>query len=936
MAVDYNQTLSLPKTDFPMRAGLPQREPAMLEQWEKDRLYYKMIEHNAGKPLYVFHDGPPYANADIHLGTALNKILKDVIVRYKNISGYKCHYVPGWDTHGLPIELKAMKEIGLKEAADPVKLRRHCKEFALRHVESQKNQFKRLGTLAHYDDPYLTLAPEYEAMQVEIFGAMAEKGYIYKDLKSVYWCPECVTALAEAEIEYAQDPCDSIYVKFPLKGDKDGVLAGLGIEDTSKAYVVIWTTTTWTLPANLAICLGPEFEYSAVKVGDECYIIAKDLVKPTMEAAGIEDYQMLGSAKGKEFEYLVCRHPFIERDSLVVVGDHVTLESGTGCVHTAPGHGVEDFDLIANHYPDLGCIVPVDEYGKMTAEAGEFIAGLPTHKANLPIVERLKESGLLLAVKHMVHQYPHCWRCKEPVLYRATEQWFCNVSDFKAETIEQIDKVGFIPEWGRGRMKGMVEGRSAWCLSRQRVWGVPIPAFYCGSCEGYIINAQTTKIVSELFRAESADTWYLKSAAEILPADFACPHCGKADGFTKEKDIMDVWFDSGVSHAVTLTGRWPDQAWPCDLYLEGTDQYRGWFQSALLTAVAWKGKAPYKNVCTHGWVVDGEGRKMSKSLGNGIEPAEIIKDFGADILRLWVVSSDYHADIRISREILTQLSEIYRKIRNTARYILGNLHDFDPNQDSVIDDKLLDLDKWALAKMDALLERTGRAYDKLEFHAIFHSLHNFCTIDMSNFYLDVIKDRLYVSETSGPERRAAQTAIYRILRGLSVLIAPIIPFTAEEIWGHIPEDKGYNKQSVMFNEVPKPAPECNEAFMARWDKLIAVRDDTNKALELARVNKVIGKSLEAKVVLHCKDELFEFLSIHKDALPTIFIVSQVELKNEDDSHQTSGEVEGLSVSVQPAQGQKCERCWIFCDSVGKHDEHKTLCARCAGVVNKMQ
>ena len=932
--MDYNQTLSLPKTDFPMRAGLPTREPVMLQAWEKDRLYYKMIENNEGKPLYVFHDGPPYANADIHLGTALNKILKDVIVRYKNISGFKCHFVPGWDTHGLPIELKAMKEIGLKESSNPVKLREHCRQFALFHVENQKKQFKRLGTLAHYDDPYLTLAPEYVALQVEIFGAMAEKGYIYKALKSVHWCPKCTTALAEAEIEYAEDPCDSIYVKFPVVADKDGVLAGMGIENISKAHLVIWTTTTWTLPANLAVCLGPEFEYCAVFADGEYYIVAKELAKPTMEAAGITDYKLLGSVRGSELEHLSCRHPFLDRDSLVVVGEHVTLESGTGCVHTAPGHGVEDFELIAKHYPDLGCIVPVDSHGKMTGEAGDFIAGLPTEKANMPIIERLKRDGLLLAVKHLIHQYPHCWRCKDPVLFRATEQWFCNVDDFKKETIDEIAKVGFIPEWGRGRLQGMVEDRSGWCLSRQRTWGVPIPAFYCKACGGHIINGQTTKIISNLFRAEGADSWYIKDADKILPTGFSCPECGKADGFEKETDIMDVWFDSGTSHAATLLGRWPDQTWPADLYFEGTDQYRGWFQSSLLTAVAWKGSAPYKNVCTHGWVVDGQGRKMAKSLGNGIEPGEIIKDFGADILRLWVVSSDYHADIRISRDMLTQLSEIYRKIRNTARYILGNLNDFDPNKDSVSEEELTDLDRWAIARLDMLVGRARRAYDSLEFHIIFHALHNFCTIDMSNFYLDVIKDRLYVSAPQSTGRRAAQTAIYKILRTLTSLVAPIIPFTAEEIWGHIPRGSGYDHGSVMFNEIPKPTETTSAEFMARWDRLIAVRDDVNKALEVARVGKVIGKSLEAMVVLYCTSELFESLKADAHELAAIFIVSQVEVRCEGEG-SLKGEVPGLSVEVLPAEGEKCERCWIFTPSVGKDDIHPTICARCVGVVSSV-
>ncbi|HHY52258.1 MAG TPA: isoleucine--tRNA ligase [Clostridiales bacterium] len=931
MAQDYNQTLNLPKTDFPMRAGLPQREPVMLEQWEKNRLFYKMIENNEGKPLYVFHDGPPYANADIHLGTALNKVLKDVIVRYKNMTGYKCNYIPGWDCHGLPIELKAIKEIGFEEAQDPVKLRRHCREFALRHVENQKKQFKRLGTLADYDNPYLTLKPEYEALQIEIFGNMADKGYIYKDLKPVYWCADCHTALAEAEIEYQEDPCKSVYVKFPVKEDKDGVMARMGAADLSKTYVIIWTTTVWTLPGNLAICLGPRYEYVVVSANGEYYIMAKELVASTMQAAGITEYTILGSATGKELELSVCRHPFLDRDSLIIVGDHVTLDSGTGCVHTAPGHGLEDFE-VCTHYPQIGMVVPVDNEGRMTAEAGDMLVGLTTEKANEVIAAKMREDGTLFAEQDIIHQYPHCWRCKDPVIYRATAQWFCSVENFKAKTVEEIEKVEYIPEWGKGRMINMVQDRSAWCLSRQRAWGVPIPAFYCGECGKPILNTETAKIVADLFRKEGSDSWYIRKPEEILPAGFACPHCGSKEvaSFTKETDTMDVWFDSGVSHAATLMGEWPDQAWPCDLYLEGTDQYRGWFQSALLTAVAWKGQAPYRTVVTHGWVVDGEGRKMSKSLGNGIEPNEIIRDYGADILRLWVVSSDYHADIRISQSILKQLSEIYRKIRNTARYILGNLYDFDPVKDSVADSELLDLDKWALARLDGLLERAHRAYSRFDFHIIFHAIHNFCTIDMSNFYLDVTKDRLYVEKADSVARRAAQTAMYRILRALTTLIAPIIPFTAEEIWSYLPADPAWKSESVMFNEIPKATGMVDEAFMARWEKLIAVRDDVNKALELARTAKQIGKSLEAKVVLHCQGELLDFLRANQDVLSTIFIVSQVEL-TEEGCGPVSGEVESLTVEVLPAEGKKCERCWTYSPTVGE-SAHESLCARCAAIV----
>ena len=931
MPQDYNQTLNLPKTDFPMRASLPQKEPAMLKKWEEQRLYYRMVENNKGKPNYCFHDGPPYANADIHLGTALNKVLKDIIVRYKNMTGFQTAFVPGWDCHGLPIELKAIKQAGLDIVGDPVRLRKHCAEFAMLHVDRQKEQFKRLGTLADYDNPYLTLKPEFEARQIECFGDMAKKGYIYKDLKSVYWCPECTTALAEAEIEYADDPCDSIYVKFQIVEDKDGVLARMGA-DLSKTFVLIWTTTTWTLPANLATCLGPGFEYVVVKANGEYYLLAKELTEATMTAAGITDYEILGSATGKELEYVKYQHPFLDRVSPLIVGDHVTLEAGTGCVHTAPGHGVEDFEVCQKFYPEVGVVVPVDDHGKMTAEAGDFIAGLPTGKANPVIQERLRETGNLFALQKIAHQYPHCWRCKEPILFRATEQWFCSVEDFKQQTIAEVEKVTFIPEWGKGRMINMVQERNAWCISRQRVWGVPIPVFYCDDCGEYIVNDETIKAVSNLFRAEGSDAWYIKDAAEILPDGFACPHCGGKKGFTKETDIMDVWFDSGTSHLSVLdNGEWADQTWPCDLYLEGTDQYRGWFQSSLLTAVATRGKAPYKTICTNGWTVDGEGRKMSKSLGNGVDPDDINTVYGADILRLWVASSDYHSDIRISQEILKQLSEVYRKIRNTARYILGNLSGFNPETDQVADADLLELDRWALAKLDELVAKSRTAYDRFDFHIIYHALHNFCTIDMSNFYLDVIKDRLYVEATDSTARRSAQTAMYRILRTLDLIIAPILSFTAEEIWGFLPADKTYNSESVMFNEIPAAGGSADEAFLAKWDRIISVRDDVNKALEVARTAKTIGKSLEARVTLHCEADLYAFLQAELPQLATVFIVSQVELAQGGEGEQ-KGETAGLSVTVAPANGEKCERCWNINETVGTCADHKTLCSRCAGIV----
>ena len=933
MAQDYNSTLNLPKTEFAMRAGLPQKEPGYIATWEENRYYEEQLKKNEGKPTYILHDGPPYANGDIHLGTALNKVLKDIIVKHKNMSGYHSYYVPGWDTHGLPIELKAMKKAGIgengKTSLSPLELRKYCKEFALSYVETQKEQFKRLGVWGDFDNPYLTLKPEFEARQIEIFGEMAKKGYIHKGLKPVYWCPHCMTALAEAEIEYAEDTCYSIYVKFAVANDKNGVLEKMGAE-LDKTYFVIWTTTTWTLPANVAICLGPDFEYTLVKSNGEYYVMARELAETAMKAAGIDNFELVGSVRGKDLEFIECQHPFIDRKSLVIVGDHVTLESGTGCVHTAPGHGIEDFEVCVQNYKEIPIVVPVDSEGKMTEEAGQF-AGLTTDEASKKIAQHLEDTNNLLAIQKIIHQYPHCWRCKEPVLFRATEQWFCSVEGFRDEAIKAVENVQWIPEWGEGRITGMIRDRSDWCISRQRTWGVPIPIFYCKDCGKYIVNDESIKIVSNLFRKEGSDGWYAHEANEILPDSFVCPYCG-GKHFTKETDIMDVWFDSGVSHAAVLDER-DTLKWPCDLYLEGADQYRGWFQSSLLTSVAWKGVAPYKAVCTHGWVVDGEGRKMSKSLGNGVAPSDIIDTYGADILRLWVASSDYHADIRVSQDILKQLSEQYRKIRNTARFILGTIGDFDPNNDAVSYDNLQEIDKWALMRLDELLDECKTAYNNFDFHIVFHAIHNFCVLDMSNFYLDVLKDRLYVEKSDGLSRRAAQTTIYNILTAMTKLIAPILSFTAEEIWSFIPKVSGMDDRSVLLNDMTEKSDRVySDEFKAKWEKLHAIRDDVNKALERARNEKVIGKSLEAKVTLKCEGELFGFVCENKSALPEICIVSAVEVSNEKATVCDDAQVEGLEVLVNKADGEKCERCWMYSETVGTDSDHPTLCARCAEIL----
>ena len=929
MAQDYNKTLNLPVTEFPMRAGLPEREPQALAQWEESDLYNKMLARNEGKPSYILHDGPPYANGKIHLGTALNKVLKDFVIKYKSMSGYYTPYVPGYDTHGLPTELKARKAAGVGNATQisALELRKMCREFALGFVDDQRDQFKRLGVLGEWDNPYLTLKPEFVAKQVEIFGEMATKGYIYKGLKPVYWCPECQTALAEAEIEYAEDPCHSIYVKFKVKNDF-GKLAAIGA-DLDKTYFVIWTTTTWTLPGNVAICVGPNYEYSLIKANGEYFVMATDLAAKALKAAKIEEYETVGTINGAELELMTTQHPFLDRESLVIVGDHVTLESGTGCVHTAPGFGVDDFE-VCRKYKQLPIVVSVDAKGVLTDEAGQF-AGLTTDDANKKIAMHLDETGALLALEKIIHQYPHCWRCKSPILFRATEQCFCSISDFADKAIDAIDTVEWVPAWGKDRIAGMVRDRSDWCISRQRIWGVPIPIFYCEDCGAEIINEETIKNVADIFRKEGADAWYEREAGDLLPAGYKCPKCGSVH-FKKETDIMDVWFDSGSTHAAVLDNRDYLRS-PADLYLEGADQYRGWFQSSLLTSVATKGVAPYKTIVTHGWVVDGEGKKMSKSLGNTIIPEDIVNQYGADILRLWVASSDYHADIRISKDILKQLTEAYRKIRNTARFILGCIGDFDPDKDAVSLDNLEPIDKWALNRLDELNNKCKDAFDKFEYHIIFHAIHNFCVVDMSNFYLDVLKDRLYVEKADSETRRAAQTTIYKVLDTLTLLLAPIISFTANEIWQFMPHDATRNAENVILNDYPSlTGVKVDNGFAAKWEKLHNLRDDVKKAIENARNQKIIGASLDSEVELFANGETLDFLKENESVLPEILIVSSVKITDGD-----GGDFHGdmsVGVTVRKAGGEKCERCWSYSDTVGSNAEHPTLCARCAKIISE--
>ena len=908
--MDYSQTLNLPKTEFPMRASLPQREPEILKKWLDEDLYGQLMKHNEGKPLFILHDGPPYANGDMHMGHALNKTLKDIITRYKNMSGFKAPYIHGWDTHGLPIERQAIKKLGInRDQAGPVKFRETCRDFALGYVENQKKQIQRIGAIGDWDDIYVTLDPKFEAEQIRIFGAMAKKGYMYRALKPIYWCPDCETALAEAEIEYAEDKANSIYVKFNVKED-NGTFEKLGI-DSSKVYFVIWTTTTWTLPANVAISLNPDFEYSLVKNGEEIYVIATELVESAMKEGGVESYEVVATVKGSELEYVKCQHPFIDRDSLIIVGDHVTLDAGTGCVHTAPGHGVEDY-IVCQKYKELPIVVPVDAKGYLNELAGEF-NGMFYEKSNEKIIERLKSDNALFAITPIIHQYPHCWRCHEPIVFRATEQWFASVEDIKEAAVKEIEKVRWIPGWGEDRIKSMVVDRNDWCISRQRTWGVPIPIFYCEDCKKPLITDESIEAVATRFGEKGSIAWVTDD--DILPLGTKC-ECG-CDKFTKEKDIMDVWFDSGSSHAGVLDVK-KSLTFPADVYLEGNDQYRGWFQSSLLTSVAARGCAPYKTVITHGMIVDQTGAKMSKSKGNGIAPSDIIDKYGADILRLWVVSADYKTDMRISDEILKQLSEAYRKIRNTARFILGNISDFNPDSDMVEYKDMSEIDKWALNSLNKLVEKVTTAYENYEFHMIYHNIHNFCVVDMSNVYLDIIKDRLYTSKAGSKERRSAQSAMYIVLDSLVKLIAPFLCYTSEEIFSYMPHKKSDESFSVLMNDMPRVREEYNNAAIEeKWAKILEVREKVLKALEDERANKRIGKSLEAQVNITAKAD-YDFLKGIEGELSEIFIVSGVCVEEGEDN-----------IAITPAEGTKCERCWTVSTSVGTIENHPTICAKCA-------
>ncbi len=919
--MDYRDTLNLPKTDFPMRANLPNREPEMLRRWDEMDINQMARENRKGAEQYILHDGPPYANGDIHMGTALNKVIKDIINKYKTMRGFDCPYVPGWDTHGLPIEHQIIKtkKIKRKEISD-VEFRQMCHDYAMKYVDIQREQFKRLGVRGDWENPYLTLHPEFEGRQVKVFGTMAKKGYIYKGMRPVYWCASCETALAEAEIEYGNKISESIYVKFPLADDL-GKLGG--IENT---YCLIWTTTAWTIPANLAIAVHPELDYVLADAGSERYLLAEGLLEEVSSLAGSEEpWPVLKKLKGTELKGMRCKHPLYERDSILLTGDHVTLEQGTGCVHTAPGHGQEDFEI--GQANDLPVLSPLDDRGIFTDEAGPY-SGMRYDQGGKAVTEDLEKNHALINRSDFEHQYPNCWRCKQPVLYRATEQWFASIDRFRGEALKAINKVNWTPSWGEERIYNMVAERQDWCISRQRVWGVPIPIFYCTSCNTHLINENTIEAVSDLFSREGSNAWFTREAEEILPDGTTCSSCGH-DQFRKEKDTMDVWFDSGSSHDAVLETR-PELRWPADLYLEGSDQYRGWFHSSLLTAVATRGEPPYDAVLSHGWVVDGEGKKMSKSMGNVIAPEQIIKQYGADILRLWVSSADFTSDIHLSENILKQLIEVYRKIRNTTRFLLGSCSDFDPAKNIVEFEAMEEIDRWALSRLNGLVEKVTRAYEKYEYHQFFHAIHNFCVVDMSNFYLDVIKDRLYCSTPDDPARRSAQTALMLILEQMVKLMAPILTFTSEEMWQHLP---GQHQKSVQLSDWPVPKPAWdNQDLNKRWQSLLEVREEVTWALEQARKEKIIGGSLAASVTIWADGSTYELLSEYSAYLPVLFIVSTAKLeagRAKAPEQATPGHRVPVNILVEAAPGHKCPRCWIITES----DEE--LCPRCSKVVNEL-
>ncbi|HDP5859909.1 TPA: isoleucine--tRNA ligase [Staphylococcus aureus] len=916
--MDYKETLLMPKTDFPMRGGLPNKEPQIQEKWDAEDQYHKALEKNKGNETFILHDGPPYANGNLHMGHALNKILKDFIVRYKTMQGFYAPYVPGWDTHGLPIEQALTKKGVDRKKMSTAEFREKCKEFALEQIELQKKDFRRLGVRGDFNDPYITLKPEYEAAQIRIFGEMADKGLIYKGKKPVYWSPSSESSLAEAEIEYHDKRSASIYVAFDVKDDK-------GVVDADAKFI-IWTTTPWTIPSNVAITVHPELKYGQYNVNGEKYIIAEALSDAVAEALDWDkaSIKLEKEYTGKELEYVVAQHPFLDRESLVINGDHVTTDAGTGCVHTAPGHGEDDY-IVGQKY-ELPVISPIDDKGVFTEEGGQF-EGMFYDKANKAVTDLLTEKGALLKLDFITHSYPHDWRTKKPVIFRATPQWFASISKVRQDILDAIENTNFKVNWGKTRIYNMVRDRGEWVISRQRVWGVPLPVFYAENGE-IIMTKETVNHVADLFAEHGSNIWFEREAKDLLPEGFT--HPGSPNGtFTKETDIMDVWFDSGSSHRGVLETR-PELSFPADMYLEGSDQYRGWFNSSITTSVATRGVSPYKFLLSHGFVMDGEGKKMSKSLGNVIVPDQVVKQKGADIARLWVSSTDYLADVRISDEILKQTSDVYRKIRNTLRFMLGNINDFNPDTDSIPESELLEVDRYLLNRLREFTASTINNYENFDYLNIYQEVQNFINVELSNFYLDYGKDILYIEQRDSHIRRSMQTVLYQILVDMTKLLAPILVHTAEEVWSHTPHVK---EESVHLADMPKVV-EVDQALLDKWRTFMNLRDDVNRALETARNEKVIGKSLEAKVTIASNDKFnaSEFLTSF-DALHQLFIVSQVKVVDKLDDQATA--YEHGDIVIEHADGEKCERCWNYSEDLGAVDELTHLCQRCQQVVKSL-
>ncbi|HVT45361.1 MAG TPA: isoleucine--tRNA ligase [Thermoanaerobaculia bacterium] len=923
---DWKKTLNLPQTPFAMKANLPLNEPKRLEKWEAMNLYQRIRSRSEGRPRFVLHDGPPYANGEIHIGHALNKILKDIVVKSRTMMGYDSPYVPGWDCHGLPIEHRVDKDLGPKKREmSSAEFRRACRRFAEKYVGVQRDDFKRLAVFGDWENPYLTMSYEYEATIAEALGRFFEKGLVYKGLKPVHWCTYCQTALAEAEVEYEDHTSPSVYVRFRIEDDS---AKALGIPAGKPAFAVIWTTTPWTLPANLAIALRAEFDYAVVDAPMGYHVVASELLPTVAAKGGWDQPRVVATLKGEAFDGLTYRHPFADREGIFVLGEHVTLEAGTGLVHTAPGHGADDFQIGRAH--GLEIYTPVNHRGELTDEVEQW-KGMHVFKANPAIVDLLREKGALLAGETVTHSYPHCWRCRNPIIFRATEQWFVSMDEqgLRQRALEQIRKVEWLPRWGEERIFGMVENRPDWCISRQRLWGVPITVLFCEGCGRTVSDASFFRRVVEIFRKEGADAWYERPATDFLEKGHRCPDCG-SESFRKELDILDVWFDSGCSHLAVLRHR-RELTWPAALYLEGHDQHRGWFQSSLLVGTAIEGGAPYERVITCGFVVDEKGRKMSKSVGNVVSPQEIIKQHGADILRLWVAMIDYRDDMGIGREIVARIAEAYRKIRNTARFLLANLGDFDPQQDAVPWSQLSDLDRWAMSRTREVVDRCRKAYDEYELHVVYHRIVDLCTVDLSSIYLDIVKDRLYVESARSRSRRAAQTVMSEILRALTGTIAPILPFTAEEIHDVMP---GATAESVHLTDFPQmEGVALTDDQRSSWERIFALREAATRVLERARAAQQIGQSLEAEIVLSGDFDMAALLGGLDVDLAKLFIVSAVETVPSGQATE-SVTIEGvgtIEVGMRPARGMKCARCWHYREEVLEEGQ---LCDRCRGIVDQ--